>query len=51
MDNNSNILTTWNYSKSEWNSYVAIEKANKKEDNIFFWNWNSHYGFYWFIFF
>ena len=33
---NPNILATWNYSKTEWNTYVKIEKANKKEDNLFF---------------
>ncbi|NVK53219.1 MAG: hypothetical protein HWD85_09810 [Flavobacteriaceae bacterium] len=26
----------WKYSEKEWNSFVTIEKANKKEDNIYF---------------
>lgn len=31
-----NLLTEWNYSKKEWNEFVVLEKANKKEDNIYF---------------
>ena len=28
-------LLHWQYSQEDWNNFVAIEKANKKEDNIF----------------
>lgn len=31
-----NLLAEWNYSKKEWDEFVTIEKANKKEDNIYF---------------
>lgn len=29
-------LVNWTYSEQEWNEFVDIEKANKKEDNIYF---------------
>lgn len=29
-------LVEWHYTEKEWNEFVAIEKANKKEDNIYF---------------
>lgn len=32
----NNLLAEWNYTSKEWNNFVAIEKANKKEDNIYF---------------
>ncbi|MFY9241622.1 MAG: hypothetical protein WAO74_01195 [Polaribacter sp.] len=35
-ENNPNLITEWTYSPKEWNIYVAIEKDNKKEDNIYF---------------
>jgi hypothetical protein len=31
-----NPLIEWHYSEEEWNDFVDIEKANKKEDNIYF---------------
>ncbi|WP_445748628.1 hypothetical protein [Polaribacter sp.] len=31
-----NPLIEWHYSQEEWNEFVDIEKANKKEDNIYF---------------
>jgi len=31
-----NPLIEWQYSTEEWNEFVDIEKANKKEDNIYF---------------
>ena len=31
-----NPLIEWHYSEQEWNEFVDIEKANKKEDNIYF---------------
>ncbi|PQJ75300.1 hypothetical protein [Polaribacter gangjinensis] len=31
-----NPLIQWQYSQEEWNEFVDIEKANKKEDNIYF---------------
>lgn len=31
-----NPLIEWHYSDEEWNEFVDIEKANKKEDNIYF---------------
>lgn len=31
-----NPLIEWHYSEAEWNEFVDIEKANKKEDNIYF---------------
>lgn len=34
--NNDNILAIWNYSVKEWNTYVKIERGNKKEDNIYY---------------
>jgi len=30
------LLAHWFYSEKEWNEFVVIEKANKKEDNIYF---------------
>ena len=33
---NFNLLAEWHYSEKEWNEFVTIEKANKKEDNIYF---------------
>lgn len=33
---NFKLLATWEYSEKEWNEFVDIEKANKKEDNIYF---------------
>ena len=35
MINSSKILDTWTFTSNEWNDYVAIEKGNKKEDNIY----------------
>lgn len=29
-------ILEWTYSEHEWNEFVDIEKANKKEDNIYF---------------
>lgn len=29
-------LAEWHYTEGEWNEFVTIEKANKKEDNIYF---------------
>ena len=34
--NDSKILDTWTFTSNEWNNFVAIEKGNKKEDNIYF---------------
>ena len=36
MNNHRNLLAKWTYSEKEWNEFVTIEKANKKEDNIYF---------------
>lgn len=39
MNSNSidfNLITEWNYSQKEWDEFVVIEKANKKEDSIYF---------------
>jgi hypothetical protein len=39
MNSNSidfNLITEWNYSQKEWDEFVLIEKANKKEDSIYF---------------
>ena len=33
---NFNLITEWNYSQKEWDEFVVIEKANKKEDSIYF---------------
>ena len=30
------LLAEWNYSQKEWNEFVILEKANKKEDSIYF---------------
>ena len=29
-------IATWTYSNEDWNMFVSLEKANKKEDNIYF---------------
>lgn len=29
-------LADWSYSTEEWNSFVDLEKKNKKEDNLYF---------------
>lgn len=36
LQSNSNLLVEWFYSEQEWNEFVTLEKANKKEDNIYF---------------
>ena len=36
MNPNENPLVEWNYSEEEWNQFVSIERANKKEDSIYF---------------
>jgi hypothetical protein len=36
LDINNNFLVEWKYSEKEWNEFVSLEKANKKEDNIYF---------------
>lgn len=39
MNSNSidfNLITEWTYSQKEWDEFVMIEKANKKEDSIYF---------------
>lgn len=36
MKHEKDLLAEWNYSQEEWDEFVAIEKANKKEDNIYF---------------
>lgn len=33
---NNQMFAEWNYSEQEWNEYVAIERKNKKEDNLYF---------------
>ena len=33
---NFDLLAKWNYSEKEWDEFVVIEKANKKEDSIYF---------------
>lgn len=32
----NNILDTWTFQSQDWKKFVAIEKKNKKEDNIYF---------------
>lgn len=32
----NNLLTTWQYDTQDWNTFVTLEKQNKKEDNIYF---------------
>jgi len=32
----NNLLAHWLYSEKEWDEFVTIEKANKKEDSIYF---------------
>jgi len=32
----SQLLAHWKYTNLEWNDFVDIEKANKKEDNLYF---------------
>jgi len=34
--NSNNLLDTWSFSSEEWNKFVAVEKRNKREDNIYF---------------
>lgn len=36
MKKQNSILDTWTFTTNEWNDFVAIEKGNKKEDNIYF---------------
>lgn len=36
LNTTNHILAEWNYSEKEWNEFVTLEKANKKEDNIYF---------------
>lgn len=31
-----NLLAKWKYSQKEWDDFVVLERANKKEDNIYF---------------
>jgi 5-bromo-4-chloroindolyl phosphate hydrolysis protein len=31
-----NLLAEWNYSEKDWNEFVEVEKASKKEDNFYF---------------
>lgn len=31
-----NFITEWKYSQKAWDEFVTIERANKKEDNIYF---------------
>lgn len=30
------LIAEWHYSEKEWNEFVVFERANKKEDNIYF---------------
>lgn len=36
MNRQEQPLAHWTYTTEEWNAFVAIEKKNKKEDNIYF---------------
>lgn len=36
MEYQENLFAEWSYSQQEWDEFVDIEKANKKEDNIYF---------------
>lgn len=36
IKNHPELLLEWKYSRKEWDDFVTLEKANKKEDNIYF---------------
>ncbi len=36
MKTKQHLFAEWNYSQKEWDEFVNIERANKKEDNIYF---------------
>lgn len=35
MQSNGKPIASWTYSSQLWNQYVAVEKKNKKQDNIY----------------